>query len=948
MTPAPKHPESGTDRPGKKDAELLAKRYKLAWQAAVESGDAPNPETFLAGLQGSDRQDLQIQLQEIDQSYRGRLETGSMNVDTTIAPPGAADGGLNSTIETAEMTPLRLDATIDQSEADANQTDFAIGSLAQFPGYQILGELGRGGMGVVYKARQKGLNRLVALKMLLAGAHADLDQVVRFNTEAEAVARLQHPNIVQIYEVGQHDGLPFFSLEFVDGCGLNQKLGGKPQPFREAAELIMILARAMHYAHEHGVVHRDLKPGNVLLTSTGVPKIADFGLAKQLECDSSQTKSGTLMGTPSYMAPEQARGDVHAIGPATDTYSLGAIFYELLTGRAPFVAAGVMDTVMRVIKEEPVRPSLLREKLPADLETICLKCLQKEPHQRYSSAGALADDLDRFLAGEAILARPVPSWERLARWCRRNPRVAALTATTFVLLVAGMIGSAGAAITIAKERNNKELERQAAVEARVLAEQRKQEADQAKEEAQKNAKLAMDQSNLALKAFHTLVGQVQQQIGDEPRMQPLKLKLLESARQGLDNVAKSDEDSRLLGQTTAGAYMQLGDVFRQMGQTEKAYAQYEKCFQITQALLAKDPDGDVALSNVAASHTAMGGIILEWRRDIKASMDHYQKALEINRKLYGRPLQDEKKLSRGKIKRDLAESYTRVGVTYLRLGEPTKARVSFQEALTHRKELVAANSSDGPLKLDLGRSHMALGEIDFRERKWTPAREQFQNALLLSEQIARQYATSPTAKRELANTLGNFGVFELRTGDLAGADKHLGKCLTLMKELADADQANALNQRYLGLSQYRMATLARKRNEPKTAELLNQACLKIREGLAPANESRQIDLLLVLPRCGQHARAAELAAKIQNGGKADREVLVDLAQCLAQCAAATANEQTVQQRYVNQAMTVLHEAAAKGFTDATLLETEPDFDALQQIPDFQALIKRLKQGGTAG
>jgi tetratricopeptide (TPR) repeat protein len=279
----------------------------------------------------------------------------------------------------------------------------------------------------------------------------------------------------------------------------------------------------------------------------------------------------------------------------------------------------------------------------------------------------------------------------------------------------------------------------------------------------------------------------------------------------------------------------------------------------------------------------------------------------------------------------------------LRLGEPTKARASFQEALTHRKELVAANSSDGMLKLDLGRSHMALGEIDFRERKWPAAREQFQNALLLAEEIARRYATSPTAKRELANTLGNFGVFELRTGGLADSEKHLARCLTLMKQLADADPANALNQRYLGLAHYRLATLARKRNDAESAERSNRECLKIREKLAPASESRQIDLLLVLPRCGQHGRAAELAAKIQSGGKADREVLVDLAQCLAQCAAA-ADQKELQQRYVNQAMAVLQEATAKGFNDVTLLETEPDFDALRQDSEFQALIRRLNKG----
>jgi tetratricopeptide (TPR) repeat protein/tRNA A-37 threonylcarbamoyl transferase component Bud32 len=291
-------------------------------------------------------------------------------------------------------------------------------------------------MGVVYKARQKRLNRLVALKMVLAGAHAGGLQLLRFQTEAEAVAQLQHPNIVQIYEVGESDGLPFIALEFVNGDSLSKKIAGKPQPPRDAAENVQLLALGMAAAHSRGVIHRDLKPANVLLTTDGVPKITDFGLAKRLEDDSSQTKSGTLLGTPSYMSPEQARGDTHEVGPLSDLYALGAILYELLTGRPPFVGATMLETVFQVRNQEPVPPSNLNSKIPRDLETICLKCLQKEPHKRYANCDALAEDLHRFLVGEPIRARPVGRVERLWRWCRRNPRVAALSAAVGALLLA--------------------------------------------------------------------------------------------------------------------------------------------------------------------------------------------------------------------------------------------------------------------------------------------------------------------------------------------------------------------------------------------------------------------------------------------------------------------------------------------------------------------------------
>jgi serine/threonine protein kinase/Tfp pilus assembly protein PilF len=302
-------------------------------------------------------------------------------------------------------------------------------------GYDILGELGRGAMGVVYKARQRGLKRLVALKMVLAGAHASEHQLARFHTEAEAVARLQHANIVQIYEVGERDGLPFFSLEYVDGGVLSQKISGKPLPAREAARITEQLAQAMACAHQLNIIHRDLKPANVLVTREGVPKITDFGLAKRLEDDSSHTKSGTLMGTPSYMAPEQARGDSANIGPVSDQYALGAILYELLTGRPPFVGASILDTLQQVRHKEPIPPSRLAPKIPRDLETICLKCLQKEMRNRYPSTDALAEDLKRFLAGEPIKARPVSRLEQAWRWCRRNPRLALLSTALGVLAI---------------------------------------------------------------------------------------------------------------------------------------------------------------------------------------------------------------------------------------------------------------------------------------------------------------------------------------------------------------------------------------------------------------------------------------------------------------------------------------------------------------------------------
>ncbi len=281
-------------------------------------------------------------------------------------------------------------------------------------GYEILDELGRGGMGVVYKARQKALNRIVALKMVRSHSYA-APKEVRFRAEAEAVARLQHPNIVAIYDFGEHDGLPFFSMEYVGGGTLAQKLGGGPVAPDEAARTVETLARAVHAAHQHGIIHRDIKPANVLLTSDGVPKVSDFGLAKHVEGGESLTNSGDIVGTPNYMAPEQAEGRARDVGPEVDVHGLGGVLYALLTGQPPFRGATLLDTLEQVRSQEPVPPSRLQPVVPRDLETICLKCLRKDPRARYASAEALADDLRRFLSGARVEARPPGLFERARR-----------------------------------------------------------------------------------------------------------------------------------------------------------------------------------------------------------------------------------------------------------------------------------------------------------------------------------------------------------------------------------------------------------------------------------------------------------------------------------------------------------------------------------------------------
>lgn len=399
-------------------------------------------------------------------------------VDEMDAPDRSSGPASTSVIEVSEAIARELaerqaaglpfspdNSTIVQLIQDVLKGSSASGSRARIrpptperhvAGYEIISELGRGAVGVVYRAKQVGLNRVVALKMILAGGHASRATLARFRAEATAVASLQHGNIVQIHDIGEHEGLPYFSLEYCAGGSLADRLKGTPVAPQTAARISLKLARAMHYAHGSKVVHRDLKPANILLhprDDAGRPveehrrdepfdfdavilKITDFGLAKRLD-ESSQTKTGAVLGTPSYMAPEQASGRIHEIGPSADVYALGAMLYEFLTGRPPFRAATPLDTVVQVINDEPVPPTRLQSGVPVDLETIALKCLQKVPDKRYESAEALADDLQRFLDGEPIVARPVGRMERAWRWCRRNPVVAGLAALAVVLLLAG-------------------------------------------------------------------------------------------------------------------------------------------------------------------------------------------------------------------------------------------------------------------------------------------------------------------------------------------------------------------------------------------------------------------------------------------------------------------------------------------------------------------------------
>jgi tetratricopeptide (TPR) repeat protein len=469
MSPASSPSDELLSTPALRRVDDICARFEEVWK----KGERPRLEEFLGDSQGPERTELLRELLRLERHYRQsagealsasdyerRFPNDVLLIRLVLAEGMTVDP---SPPDEGELGQRRRELVGDGGTGDhvpgppsAEGPVGAASSEPRFPvvpGYEVLAELGRGGMGVVYQARHTALKRLVALKMILSGDYASQDQLARFRKEAEALARLRHPNIIQIHEVGDVRGCPFFSLEFVEGGSLARYINGTPQPPRLAAGLVEALARAMHAAHQSGVVHRDLKPANVLLgrrpdtaaasepaeptLDTFEPKITDFGLAKRLDGASEQTHSGAILGTPSYMAPEQAEGRTREVGPLADVYALAAILYELLTGRPPFKGASIRDTLEQVCTREPVPPTQLQPKVPRDLETICLKGLRKAPNQRYATAQDLAEDLRRWLDGRPILARPVPAWERAWKFARRRPALAGLMAVALVALLAG-------------------------------------------------------------------------------------------------------------------------------------------------------------------------------------------------------------------------------------------------------------------------------------------------------------------------------------------------------------------------------------------------------------------------------------------------------------------------------------------------------------------------------
>jgi len=894
-------------------------------------------------------------------AYSGRFPEYPEVIAAVFARFGRADKSLPSSTDHAVISPQKTRLGQELPRADLDPT--ALKSLRS-AGYEILGELGRGGMGVVYLARNVALNRPCALKMILASLHAGSTAVARFRTEAEAVARLRHPGIVQIYHIGDAGGLPFLELEYLAGGNLDRTLDGTPRPPADAARLVEALARAIAEAHGKAIVHRDLKPANVLLDLDGSPKVADFGLAKVLDSDSDLTRTQTVLGSPSYMAPEQAEGRSDLVGATSDIYALGAILYTLLVGFPPFRAATALETLAQVKSAEPVSPSRIQPGLPRDIETICLKCLEKVPGRRYATAEALAEDLRRYQSGESILARPAPAWERAWKWARRRPALAAALA---VVVVAAGILLGGV------------LYYNARLQAML---QRTQVAELA----------AVDRGKLAIDAYSRLVSDVQEKLGDTAATRSIRQDLLTTAIRGLDEIARSPgafaPDLYL-----AVAHQKLGEILRQVGRADDARLQLDRARLLAEDLAASDPGNLAVAECLRDAYLGIGELIVRDEHAREAS-GYFRSALKQARAIMTAAP------ARAGARLGLAEAYHRLGRALDSAGDLAEAKECFRTMQELAERWVDDEPKNAVARDMLASSYLRLARVRRYYKEFAAAEVAFRDATAIARQLWTAEPKNIVYKTHLALALIDSASLSIDMHKYRDARPLFVESEHLYRELAEADPEDREAQVWLVHVQYQFGRLERMEEHFAQAEevfrraldrlrqldgegrlegrpafkyrhmsvLKKQVafCIAAPKVLEDASVDRSqplevaIDLLRLrakrLAELGRHVELAATAETLCAFEDGDWEDQFHLAYALASCIPYFTNGRStglkggdrsdLQQRCKDRAIAAVARAIEQGFPDPHRLEYDSDLDLLRDAPDFRELIERFKSHQT--
>ncbi len=950
-------------------------RFERAWGA----GQCPRIEDFLAGATEPEQSLLLRELLVFELGYRRRA-------GETPTP----DDYLGRFPDHAALIHQALDEATAAAGADRATPSFAAdrGSVTPGPpghpgraglpvvaGYEVLGELGRGGMGVVYRARQTRLDRVVALKMIRAGEEAGAEELARFRTEAALQARLQHPNIVQIFEVGETDGGPYFVLEFVDGTGLDKQIAGKPQPPRAAALLVETLARAVQHAHEKGLVHRDLKPSNILITAAGTPKVGDFGLAKRLEGDAGHTRTGAVVGTPSYMAPEQAWGRPKAIGPATDVYALGAILYELLTGRPPFLAATPLDTVLQVRNQEPVSVRRLQPQIPRDLETICLKCLEKEPARRYAGAAALADDLRRFLDGRPVWARPVGWWGRAVKWAKRRPAlVAGGSLAVALVLVAWVVGT----VLVVREKNR----------------------------AEENLRVALQAMD------EIILEDLENQLPREADLGPERRATLQRTLTFYEAFTRANRDNPALQHELGRAYRRIAAIYGLLGQFDQGDAAIRQAIAFLEGLVAASPAeprfrlelarcydhyagrlGSTAPAEVEGTYrralALLEGLVADF-----PDVPEYRAELGGVEGLLGAWLWDHQQADKGEsmVRQGLglleqaadqqpdqperryllAAGYIQLG---LRLPDQAARVAAYRQALALFQPLVAAYPRQR-YREGLVTTYLDLGEALVNLAQRDEAEQVDRQAIDLARQLIADYPQAPSYRVCLAGSLNNLGNMLRVTGQLPEAEAAFRECLEqwrTIRRLAPHVAALSKSRREWWIIQANLANFLRLQGNPAGARpLLEEAVADQRTALQdePRNatfrgffQTHSVFLAQTLDQLGDHAALAQAMENLVQVLPGAWESYQDAARYLARCADLAAEDSALATNprrelvaaYDRRMQALRREAVRHSAvspeaqnTLAWLLATTPDprlRDAPQAVALARAAVNRAPRAG---
>jgi serine/threonine-protein kinase len=669
---------------------------------------------------------------------------------------------------------------------DSNQTlDLGPppGTNDLFPGdYELFGEIGRGGMGVVYKAKQKSLARLVALKMVRGKQQPSPTELQRFRNEAELLACLEHPHIVPIFDVGEEQGQLYFSMKLIEGGSLAEHLPRFRADPRAAAQLLATIGRAVHHAHERGVLHRDLKPANILLDSDGRPHVTDFGLAKRLAADSTLTQSGAIVGTPSYMAPEQASASKDACTTVTDVYGLGAVLYALLTGRPPFHGVTPLDTLALLRERDPEPPRTSNPLVDRDLEAICLKCLEKDPQRRYRSAELLAEDLEHWLAGEPIQAYPPTHVDRLLRWCRRHRTV--VTATVVVFLVA-VLGSAGflwreqivtesAYLREKAERENAETERK--------------KAEQAREDALKQYKRAQANGAFAWDAANSMYVELADEwLEFQPHLEEVQRKFLLKALRFLERFAQENGNDPSIARATGNVYRRIGDIHRKLGDHAAAVKAYRHSIALFQKLVADNPADPNYRISLAGSYLNLGGTLAGMVHDL-GQLEEAEQAYLQAQKIWQKLVEENpaaRRMGEHDPRHGLAVATANLAGVLQSMGRTAAAETGYRQALNLHALVVAQEPARAVYRHSLAICHTGLGNLLKHTGRFSDAEKSYRAALALLKQLETEAPYKHYYRHSAANCSGNLGIVLELTSRFPEAEQCYRDALVWRQKLAD-------------------------------------------------------------------------------------------------------------------------------------------------------------------